>query len=129
MRIVPTGSAKRAAFRVTPMQLDEWFLDAVERGNPSTRIDARHADGRAWTEGNDGAVLIDGACYFKRLLQVLSATRAGDWVYFTDWQGDPDEQLDGPGTEVGTVLADLRVRGRERPRPALALAPRAHELR
>ena len=30
---------------------------------------------------------------------------------FTDWQGDPDELLAGPGTEVGEVLAELAARG------------------
>ena len=51
-------------------------------------------------------VLVDGADYFARLYEVLRACRAGDWVSFTDWQGDPDELLDGPDTEVGEVLAD-----------------------
>ena len=26
---------------------------------------------------------------------------------FTDWRGDPDERLDGPGTEVGTRVRAL----------------------
>jgi phosphatidylserine/phosphatidylglycerophosphate/cardiolipin synthase-like enzyme len=34
-----------------------------------------------------------------------------DWVHFTDWRGDPDERLAGPGTEVAKVLADLARRG------------------
>ena len=93
------------------MELDDWFLDASERGNPATEIDRRHADSRAWTEGNRGTVLIDGADYFARLHEVLCDAEAGDWVYFTDWQGDPDEELAGPGTAVGEVIAELARRG------------------
>ncbi len=111
------------------MPLGDWFLAAEERGNPTTEIDRRHADGRAWTEGNAGAILIDGVDYFARLHEVLCGCAPGDWVSFTDWQGDPDELLDGPGTEVGTVLADLAERRRQRARAAVALASRAHELR
>jgi phosphatidylserine/phosphatidylglycerophosphate/cardiolipin synthase-like enzyme len=93
------------------MELDDWFLRASERGNPATEIDRRHGDGTAWTEGNDGTVLVDGTWYFSRLHAALCAADAGDWVYFTDWQGDPDEELSGPGTEVGDVIAQLARRG------------------
>ena len=44
---------------------------AAERGNPATEIDRRHDDGTAWTEGNDGRVLVDGTEYFARLYEVL----------------------------------------------------------
>nr|WP_240947627.1 phospholipase D-like domain-containing protein [Planosporangium mesophilum] len=37
--------------------------------------------------------------------------RAGDLLVFSDWRGDPDERLDGPGTEVGRVLCDAARRG------------------
>jgi phosphatidylserine/phosphatidylglycerophosphate/cardiolipin synthase-like enzyme len=94
-----------------PMQLDQWFLTAAERGNAATDIDRRHGDGTAWTDGNDGQVLVDGSAYFARLHEELCASRPGDWVCFTDWQGDPDELLAGPGTEVGEVIADLARRG------------------
>ncbi|HEX4528066.1 MAG TPA: phospholipase D-like domain-containing protein [Acidimicrobiia bacterium] len=93
------------------MPLDDWFLDASERGNRATEIDRRHGGGTAWTEGNDGRVLVDGTEYFARLYDVLCATRPGDWLYFTDWQGDPDEELAGPGTAVGDVIAQLAGRG------------------
>jgi phosphatidylserine/phosphatidylglycerophosphate/cardiolipin synthase-like enzyme len=89
----------------------DWFLNGEERGNAETEIDRRHADGLAWTEGNAGQVLIDGGCYFERLHRALSASERGDWIYFTDWQGDPDERLDGPGTEIGVVLCDLARQG------------------
>ena len=93
------------------MSLSRWFLTPAERDNRSTTIDERHEDDTAWTEGNAGDVLIDGAEYFSRLYRSLCECREGDWVYFTDWQGDPDELLDGPGTEVGNVIAELARRG------------------
>ena len=37
--------------------------------------------------------LIHGATYFAELHERLEATRAGDLVLFTDWQGDADERL------------------------------------
>jgi phosphatidylserine/phosphatidylglycerophosphate/cardiolipin synthase-like enzyme len=93
------------------MALEDWFLSPHERGNPTTRIDRRHADGLAWTRGNDVHPLVHGATYFARLHEVLSAAAAGDSVHFTDWRGDRDERLAGPVTELGDVLADLARRG------------------
>jgi phosphatidylserine/phosphatidylglycerophosphate/cardiolipin synthase-like enzyme len=89
----------------------DWFLNAEERGNPATKIDTRHLDGLAWTAGNVVRAHVHGRAYFRSLLEVLRKTRAGDTVMFTDWRGDPDELLDGPGTEVATVLADAARRG------------------
>ena len=93
-----------------PVQLTDWFLTSAERGNAQTGIDARHG-GEAWTSGNSCVLLVHGARYFPRLHQVLSATGPGDSVYFTDWRGDADERLAGPGTETSTVLAGLARRG------------------
>jgi phosphatidylserine/phosphatidylglycerophosphate/cardiolipin synthase-like enzyme len=56
-------------------------------------------------------VLVDGAEYFRRLYDELCSLRADDWVHFTDWEGDPDERLVGPGTELADVLAELATRG------------------
>ncbi len=89
------------------MTLDDWFLRPEERGNPYSDIDRRRGDGRAYTEGNAVEVLVDGVTYFRRLLERLLALEPGDRVLFTDWRGDADERLDGPGTEIGRVLADL----------------------
>ena len=108
------------------MKFDDWFLTSEERGNPATNIDSRRGNGRAWTEGNRVSVLVDGACYFARLYDVLSTLQRDDWLHFTDWEGDPDERLAGPGTAIGHVLADLardgvHVRGllwRSHPRQA-----------
>src|SRR6266536_955609 len=91
--------------------LDEWFLTAAERGNSVTRLDSRHLDGTAWTAGNRVRPLLHGAAYFAELLAAIRAMDAGDVLLFTDWRGDPDERLDGPGTEVSRVLAEAAGRG------------------
>ena len=93
------------------MCLEDWFLTRDERGNPSTLIDHRRRDGTAWTTGNRVEVLVDGDEYFRRLHGVLCSLGRGDWVHFADWEGDADERLCGPGTEVGLVLAELARRG------------------
>ncbi len=93
------------------MRLDAWFLTGPERGNPATGIDRERGGATAWTEGNSVEVLIDGASYFRRLHRALSALQRGDSVWLTDWQGDADELLEGPGTEVGRVLVGLVRRG------------------
>jgi phosphatidylserine/phosphatidylglycerophosphate/cardiolipin synthase-like enzyme len=91
--------------------LGGWFIAAEERGNPATRLDSRHRDGAAWTTGNRVRPLLHGATYFAELLAGIRAMRAGDLLLFTDWRGDPDQRLDGPGTEVARVLADAATRG------------------
>jgi phosphatidylserine/phosphatidylglycerophosphate/cardiolipin synthase-like enzyme len=93
-----------------PVAPEDWFLTRAERGNPATAIDRGGGD-RAWTTGNLVRVLIDGAEYFPALCDELRTTGAGDWVCLTDLQSDGDERLAGPGTEIGTVLADLARRG------------------
>lgn len=93
------------------MTCADWLLTAAERGNSATRIDDRHADGAAWTEGNSAAALVHGATYFAELLAGIRAMRTGDLLLFTDWRGDPDERLDGPGSGIGTVLCEAAKRG------------------
>jgi phosphatidylserine/phosphatidylglycerophosphate/cardiolipin synthase-like enzyme len=88
-----------------------WLLDATERGNPATRLDRRHEEGVAWTSGNLVTPLVHGATYFSALLSVLRGTRSGDLVLFTDWRGDPDQLLAGPGTEISRVLCEAAARG------------------
>ena len=92
-------------------RFDEWFLTPSERGNAATAIDRRRGDGRSWTERNRVEVLIDGAGYFSRLRAEISTLDRGDCVHFMDWEGHSDELLDGPGSEVGRVLADAAERG------------------
>ena len=94
------------------MVTTRWFLTSQERGNPSTRLDARHPGGAPWTEGNLVRPLIHGATYFAELHQRVSQMRDGDLLMFVDWRGDPDERLTGsPGSEVGKVFADAAERG------------------
>ncbi|MCU1454606.1 MAG: phosphatidylserine/phosphatidylglycerophosphate/cardiolipinsynthase-like protein [Acidimicrobiales bacterium] len=107
------------------MATGDWFLSASERGNPSTAIDRDRRGDVAWSTGNRVRVLVDGATYFERLYAEL-ADPATSEVWFTDWEGHTDEQLVGPGTEIGAILADLirravRIRGllwRSHPRAA-----------
>jgi phosphatidylserine/phosphatidylglycerophosphate/cardiolipin synthase-like enzyme len=103
-RVAPRGL-------VDSVGLDDWFLTAEQRGNAATVLDSRHPDGAAWTTGNHVRPLVHGADYFRELLAGVRAMRAGDHLFFTDWRGDPDERLDGPGTEVAQVLADAAARG------------------
>ena len=105
------------------MRLDDWFLAASERGNPATEIDRRHGDGTAWTEGNDGAVLSTAPSTSPGCTRCCATRAPGDWVYFTDWQGDPDEGSPDPAPRSASVIAELARSGRERARPALAFAP------
>ena len=78
---------------------------------PATRLDRRHRDGCSWTAGNDVEPLIHGSAYFPELLRCVLAMRAGDLLLFTDWRGDPDQLLDGAGTEVSRVLCEAAARG------------------
>jgi phosphatidylserine/phosphatidylglycerophosphate/cardiolipin synthase-like enzyme len=89
----------------------DWFLTEAERGNDATGLDRRRADGLAWSEGNAVTALVHGATYFARLREVLAATGAGDLVMFTDWRGDPDEILGGPGSAVADVFRAAVARG------------------
>jgi phosphatidylserine/phosphatidylglycerophosphate/cardiolipin synthase-like enzyme len=96
------------------MDLDRWFLSSTERGNPDTGLDERRSDGTdpvAWSTGNEVRPLVHGRTYFAELLAAVRATRAGDLVLFTDWRGDPDERLGGPGTEMSAVLGAAVERG------------------
>jgi phosphatidylserine/phosphatidylglycerophosphate/cardiolipin synthase-like enzyme len=90
----------------------EWLLTQPERGNPATRLDEQHPGDQAWSTGNLVRPLIHGATYFPELFERIEATRAGDLVFFTDWQGDADERLTGePGSEVAEVLCRADERG------------------
>lgn len=90
--------------------MTDWFLSSHERDNPATVLDQRHADGRAWSSGNDVQVLVHGAEYFGELLRCLAKVQAGDLVLFTDWRGDPDESLD-ESTSVSHALCAAAERG------------------
>jgi phosphatidylserine/phosphatidylglycerophosphate/cardiolipin synthase-like enzyme len=93
------------------VRLDDWFLSPEQRGNTSTQIDSRPGDRVAWTTGNVVRPLVHGATYFADLLAAVRRLNPGDHLFFTDWRGDPDERLAGPGTQVGRVFADAAARG------------------
>lgn len=90
----------------------DWFLSPQERGNPATRLDRRHPDGRSWSEGNRVTPLVHGSAYFAALVERVSRMSRGDLILFVDWRGDPDERLTGePGSEIGELLAAAAGRG------------------
>jgi phosphatidylserine/phosphatidylglycerophosphate/cardiolipin synthase-like enzyme len=92
--------------------LESWFLTGSERGNDFTELDRRRGDGHPWSSGNLVQILVHGATYFGRLLEVVRGLGDGDQLYFTDWRGDPDQRLAaGPDTEVGLVLSTAARRG------------------
>jgi phosphatidylserine/phosphatidylglycerophosphate/cardiolipin synthase-like enzyme len=106
--------ARRAVETTTALAstdpLSSWFLTADERGNPATMFD-RARDGIAWTTGNVVVPIAHGRHYYQSLYDELIRTRPNDVVLFTDWRGDPDELLAGPGTAVADVLAATAARG------------------
>jgi phosphatidylserine/phosphatidylglycerophosphate/cardiolipin synthase-like enzyme len=89
----------------------DWFLRRSERGNDATMLDRRHGGGEAWTLGNDVRVLVHGARYFAALAEAVRAMRAGDLLLFADWRGDPDEQVDDEGTDIGRLLCQAAASG------------------
>ena len=93
------------------MRIDDWFLTAAERGNPTTKIDGRHAGGAAWSTGNAVSPLVHGANYFAELLSRVSAMQAGDLLLFTDWRGDPGERLAEDGPPVAEAFCAAARRG------------------
>jgi len=87
-----------------------WFFSPEVRGNPDTDLDRRRGHDAAYTEGNHVELLLHGRPYFARLFARLSEMQAGDSVHFTDWRGDPDQELID-GEELADVLAGLSERG------------------
>ncbi len=93
------------------MRIHDWFLTAAERGNPATKLDARHPGGAAWSTGNEVRPLVHGATYFAELLSRLSAMQPGDLLLFTDWRGDPSERLADEGPAVVEAFCAAATRG------------------
>ena len=81
-----------------------WFLTGPQRGNDATRI-------RPWTEGNAVRPLVHGSTYFAVLAEALARAGQDDVVLFTDWRGDPDEQLTDSGETVTEALSAAVLRG------------------
>lgn len=107
----PSVHTPGTASELSEDTLRRWFLTAEERGNPHTVLDRRRPDGLAWSTGNHVRALVHGATYFAELYAAVEAMGTGDQLLFTDWQGDPDERLSGPGSEVGAVFAAAASRG------------------
>lgn len=95
--------------------LTEWFLSAGERGNPHSRVPA-------WCEGSRAEPLIHGSTYFDALATEVEALNAGDYVFFTDWRGDPDQKL----RDAGPTIAELFCRAAQRGVTVKGLMWRSH---
>ena len=52
-----------------------------------------------------------GATYFDHLATEVEALEAGDYVFFTDWRGDPDEQLRSGEPTVAELFSRAAERG------------------
>jgi len=83
---------------------EAWLLTAEERDNPATDLPA-------WTSGNLAEPLVHGATYFDRLVDEVEQLTAGDQLFFTDWQGDPDERLRPDGPTVAELFSAAIHRG------------------
>ena len=84
--------------------LADWFLTTEQRGNPATSLPD-------WSTGNLVEPLIHGAAYFDRLAAEVGELRRGDYVFFTDWRGDPDERLRDGGPTVAELFCHAAERG------------------
>lgn len=94
------------------MDVAEWFLLAAQRRNDATVLDRRHDNGVAWTDGNQVRALVHGATYFAELHHRLAGVGPGDLVLFTDWRGDPDQQLVADeDLSVSRALCEAAARG------------------
>jgi phosphatidylserine/phosphatidylglycerophosphate/cardiolipin synthase-like enzyme len=85
-------------------KLTDWFLTDAERCNPSTRLPA-------WCEGNLVEPLVHGATYFDRLATEVEALRSGDHLFFTDWRGDPDQNMREGGPTIREAFSSAARRG------------------
>ena len=86
------------------MDLADWFLTAAERGNPHSAL-------QAWCEGNAVEPLVHGRTYFAALADEVEACDRGDYVFFTDWRGDPDQRLRDDGPTVADLFSSAARRG------------------
>ena len=82
------------------MELTDWFLTESERDNP-------HTDLPVWCTGSLAEPLVHGRSYFEALADDVEACEAGDYVFFTDWRGDPDQKV----RDEGPTMAERRPLG------------------
>ena len=95
--------------------LTEWFLTTAERGNSFSHLPP-------WSEGSRAEPLVHGSAYFDDLATEIEALRAGDYVFFTDWRGDPDQKM----REGGPTIAEVFCRAAERGVVVKGLMWRSH---
>ena len=84
--------------------LSDWFLTTAERGNPDSRLPA-------WCAGSRAEPLIHGSTYFDHLATEVEALGRGDYVFFTDWRGDPDQKLRDDGPTIAELFSSAAERG------------------
>ena len=84
--------------------LADWFLTTAERANPASNLPA-------WCEGNRAEPLIHGSTYFDHLVTEVEALGRGDYLFFTDWRGDPDEKLRDGGPRIAELFCKAAERG------------------
>ncbi len=82
----------------------DWFLTTAERGNPDTDLPA-------WCEGSLAEPLVHGRTYFDALATEVEACGPGDYVFFTDWRGDPDQKVRDGGPTVAEMFSAAAERG------------------
>lgn len=85
-------------------ELTEWFLTTEERGNPATSLPD-------WCTGNSVEPLIHGAVYFARLAAEVAEMGRGDYLFFTDWRGDPNERTSDGGPTIAELFCQAAQRG------------------
>ena len=110
---MPAPTSRTAAdSEPAPSPQTGWLLTKDERGNPRTVLDDPHPGRQAWSAGNHVRPLVHGATYFAELKERIEATGPGDLILFTDWRGDPDEQLtDDPMSTMVRLLGAADRRG------------------
>ena len=69
-------------------------------------------DDQAWSSGNEVRAIVHGRPYFAELHARICAMERGDLLLFTDWRGDPDQQLtDDPASTLSATLVAACERG------------------
>jgi phosphatidylserine/phosphatidylglycerophosphate/cardiolipin synthase-like enzyme len=86
------------------VRIEDWFLAADERGNPATSLPA-------WCEGSLAEPLVHGASYFARLVDEVEEMVEGDYLFFTDWRGDPDQLMRDGGPTIVELFGRAARRG------------------
>ena len=107
MRLVGDTDRYRTATRYRSKEvagIEDWFLTAAQRGNPACTLPA-------WCTGNMVEPLVHGATYFDRLVTEVEALGRGDYLFFTDWRGDPDELMRPGGPTIRDLFSAAAERG------------------